>query len=221
MTELELVYKVLSTSAKGRINNSDSLSERIIRNMLLEHRNNLQLNFTSNGRKIPQSLTQDFNINVTYDTDRKLWVGTIPNLLDLGKNRSLVMVHDFSNQLSVNYGKTTQQSLFSSTRVDKFKSLPTVGFNHRTNKLDFSIDVTDIDRINKLKPGTSSADLVIDGVVVKDIYELYCVAALYNPEEANNGYDWKRDPFPMSQTLELPLMESVRKEYNAYVITES
>ena len=223
MTELELVYKVITTSGRGKINGSDRLSERVIRSMLLEHRSNLQLNFTANGKKIPQTLTQDINVEVTYDADAKKWIGDMPDLLDLGKNRSLVYVHDYSNQLSVNYAKTEQQSLFDNTSVKKYKTLPTIGFNHRTNKLELAIDTSDTTRVGRLKEVAGSSIINIDGVDVYEDYKLYIVAVLFTPQDAENfgsSYNWKTDRFPISQTLELPLMESVRKEYNNYVITE-
>ena len=217
MTELELVYKILTGSGKGRINNSDVMSERLIRSIILEQRSNLLLNFTSNGKKIPQVLTQDFNTTVKIVDDSDIYVGDLPSLIDLGKTRSLTYVNDFYSQLSVNHDLGLTNTLFdSANRVEKYARVNTCKFNHRTDTLTMSIG-NDVKRLRKLNHA-SGAEIVdtIDGVKKYDKYKVYCVGVLHNPSDCPD-YNWKKDRFPLPQTLERPLMELAIKEYNLAV----
>jgi len=218
MTELELVYKVLTSSGKGRINNSDVMSERLIRSIIYEQRANLLLNFTSNGRKIPQLLTQDFNIEVVLDDNQgSSYRGSVPSLIDLGKTRSLTYVNDFYSQLSVNHDLGVMNTLFDVNREEKYKRVNTCRYNHRTNELLLTIDNSDTKRLSALNvlKGAEVVD-TIDGVDKYNKYKIYAVGILYNPSDCPD-FNWKKDAFPLPQTLERPLMELAIKEYNLAV----
>jgi len=202
MTEYELVYKVLSTSRGGRYKQSDSLSERLIRSSLLEARANLLLNFTRNGKKISGSSQQDFEVIMRH-VGNNVFEGDLPQIMDLGKTRGLTMVHDYRQQLSLTHGSIQQQSLFTS--ISRYKKIDTVRYNNREYKI--SVKISDFDGLRNGQEANT--------------YIFYCTGVLHNPEEVNNfgnNYNWETDTFPIPQTLELPLIEAVRKNYDEFVI---
>lgn len=203
ITELKLVYKVLNTSRGGRYKDSDSLSERRIRATLLEQRANLLLNFTSNGKKISQSITQDFVVVMKLVSGTQ-YEADLPPLMDLGKTRSLTLVHDYRNQMTVNHASVQQVSMFSA--VNQYTRINTVRYNARTNKL-----ITNIADTTGLKPNTTNSS----------DFDFYCTGVLYNPEDANafgSSYDFETSKFPFPETLELPLVEGTKKAYDEFVI---
>jgi len=213
MTELEIVYKVLTTSIRGTKDLSDSVSERLIRNMILEVRSTLLLNYTSNGRKIPSSILQDTTIKVSQKIqDNGIYEGDIPELLDFGKNRSLVRAHDYSDPLSINYDNAQQTNMFS--QVKRYKQMNRFLYNQRTNKASIELSPDDTDRVSKMDAVSDSADTTISGIAgFKEDYNIFVTASFYNPSDVAS-YDWEKDNLPLPHSLENPLVNEIRKIYN-------